>query len=379
MNIANSFGPIQPVRFAPPATPTGGIPVVPGDAPPTEQVTLGQTPAAAAGWNAIQTNNQVNAQVLRDQGGQVNKALVATLSPGPLLPCAVKLEWNVDPQQPLKASLVDRPDVKLNNPVMADDGQIYVQLEPGGPGSNPSAPFLVFNPQTLSHGLSDGMRQDGQGGFTRSMQEYQNTDGSFMLIANEQRKATPEGLLEKHFTRVDVSPTGMMKATDIDEAPTQGMLAGGLSGLWGQPKPQTTTRETPATDVRPTQEGLQITHGAPAGSYLPSLDELKEKAGQIGDQATTAATNLNHKTSGLLKGRMKEFFDFGMGGGLLGKKGHNVGQGLWNKATADTPPVAPQPAPPRISLLHPFSPVMASNPGALFPGLATLLSATAGV
>ena len=365
---------MQPVRV--PTTPTqSGPPPLPTEAPPAEQFTPSQGPAPVAAWSAVQTQNQVSAQLLRDTGSQVNKALVATLSPGPLLPAAVKIEWNVDPEQPLKASLLDRPDVKLNAPILANDGQIYVQLEPAGPHSNPEAPYLVFNPQTLSHGLADRTHDDGQGGHMRAMQEYHNADGSFLLVANEHTKATPEGLTEKHFTQVSMTPTGM-QATDVDQTPTQGMLSGGLSGLWGQPTPQLTTTQTPASDVQVTPNGLQVTHGTPKGSYLPTMDQVKEKASQIGDQASSAATNLNKKTSGLLSGRMKEFFDYGMKGGLLGHKGYNVGQGFWNKSTQAADPSIPPPVPPKVSLLHPFSPILASQPGALFPGLASLLSAT---
>lgn len=347
----------------------GGIPVAPGESqaapPPWEQFVSSGSSAQPPSWSEVKTHNNVAAQVLRDQGSHVHKALVATLSPGPLLPAAVKIEWNVDPNQPVKATLANRPDVKLN-PMVADDGQIYVQLEPAGPNSNPQAPYLVFNPQTLSSGLSEGLRPDGQGGFTRGMQEYHNADGSFTLIANEKRTPTQGGVVTEH-TRVDLGTDGKLVGADLQQRPAQG-LSGALGGLMGQ---NASTTSTPAQDVQMTPQGLQFTHGTP-NSLDQTLNQVRDKAHQWGEQASDAATAFNHKVSGKLEGRLKEFWDFGMKGGLLGTKGITLGTGMWNKTQPSQPPTPP--APPRVSVLHPFSPVLATTPGALFPGLQALMS-----
>lgn len=379
--ILSNLGPTTPVNRA--AAPTGGIPMAPTAAPgPQETVTLGSTPAApeASNWTHQRGNNGVTQSTLKDQAGKTTQAVVATLAPGPLVPAGITFKWSAENPGAVTASLTDRPDVKLPQPSIADDGQIYLQIEPQGQGSNPAAPFLVYNPTTLAHGLSDGMRPDGQGGYVRGTQEYQNADGSFTIIANEHR--TEAGTT---YTRIDAGQQGL-KAADVTEKPisktaqaveqyASWAVLGPLAMLMPKKEnPGVKKSETPA-EVQNTGQGLQVTHAASGSWNLPSLGQVGEKAGQIYDQASTSATSFNQNVSGKLGGSLKGMWDDIMGGGLLGKKGYNVGQGFFNKGAAapPPPPAAPPQAPPaaRISTVHPFTAVA---PAALFPGLSAALA-----
>jgi len=382
--ISSNLGPTTPVNRA--AASPGGIPMAPAAVPagPQETVTLGQAPAApeASNWTHQRGNNGVTYSTLKDQAGKTTQAVVATLAPGPLVPAGVTFKWSAENPGAVTASLTDRPDVKLPQPSIADDGQIYLQLEPQAQGSNPAAPFLVFNPTTLAHGLSDGMRPDGQGGFVRGTQEYQNADGSFTIIADEHR--TDKGTT---YTRIDANQ-GQLKAADVRETPVSKTaqaveqyaswaVLGPLAMLMPKKESPGVKKSETEAQVRNTGQGLEVTHpsGGGFGINLPSLGQVSEKAGQIYDQASTSATNLNQNVSSKLGGTVKGLWDDIMGGGLLGKKGYNVGQGFFNKgaATPPPPPAAPPQAPPaaRVSTVHPFSAVA---PATLFPGLSAALA-----
>lgn len=318
-----------------PGKPVVAAPTAPPAAP--DQVTLGQAPPAAP--QTVQTPSGVVVTSARDQQGV---ALQAALPTGALLPAPVVIEGLISG----KDSIFEARLVGSNQPLpagMGADGKVYVQLEP-------SAPLVVFDPQTLDYGLASPMVAGPNGALQRQMQEIVHADGSRSVIYNEQfRSASQPGEQEHSFTRVDYK-AGKLDAAQVTVRGAAAQLARAVSGEPSRPQAMTqggaSQVAAPGGAPRPWPSALsRIPRGRPSPIQETPLSAQAHPDGTI---TLSGGSLLDHAKQAATSGKL---FDSPL-------------MNWWKSRQAEAVRIVP------------FSAVLASNPGAVFPGLVEALSAS---
>lgn len=303
------------------ATPAPAAPQAPADA-----VTLGQAPPAPAAPvpQVVHTPSGVDAQVLCSQQGLAFEAALPA-GAGGLIPVGLLLQGITDGKQGQVQASVAGNQQPLPAAI-GNDGRVYVQVEAG-------APLVSFDPATLDFGLSSPMTVDQAGTQRRQLHEIVHADGNRMVIHDEQIKPGPQGTQERTFTRIDdrnglvsgaqytMHEGGKAAAPQQSTAMKIGMavLTNGMSLLMPQAGGAPRDEQTAVTVQR-----------QPNGAYSLA-------GGSFMDHAKKAATGGLRFESPLMNWM----------------KGRNA---------------------PAVTVM-PFSAVLATNPGAVFPGVMAALAA----